>query len=66
MLSVKIKTAEGWAEAPSTLQVAVSLSGHDSNLPERQERIAFSEYLHPHSGKEKLFQRCYLKQANLS
>lgn len=47
MLSLKIKTAEGWAEFAtlSTLNAArsmKSLSGHDSNLPERGEMIAFS------------------------
>lgn len=47
MLSFKIKTAEDWAEVVtlSTLNTASSmksLSGHDSNLPERREMIAFS------------------------
>lgn len=47
MLSLKIKTAEDWAEFAtlSTLHLASSmksLSGHDSNLPEKREMIAFS------------------------
>lgn len=47
MLSLRIKTAEDWAEfaSRSTLNTESSMksvSGHDSNLPERQEMIAFS------------------------
>lgn len=71
ILSLKIKTAEDWAELGtlSTLDTAgsmESLSGHDSNLPERGAMIAFSGTQGPVQANRNFSRDVILKQGNLS